>query len=277
MTRWGLSVGDRQAVVGLVMIALLCVVSAAAPWLTGYDPAAQLDLAGRQYAAPSPAHPFGTDFYSRDILSRVLYGARISLTIAALSVGLSITVGTAVGLTAGLAGGWVDSLLMRVVDAALAVPRVFLVLVIVALWPGIGTPGLILILGLTSWFGASRIVRAETLSLRARPFLHAARALGLRRRHVIGRHVLPNLAAPIIVTATIGIGQIILLEAGLSFLGLGVRPPTPSWGQMIADGQAALRTAPWVAIFPGIAIVVTVLAFSLVGDAVRRRLDPRRV
>jgi peptide/nickel transport system permease protein len=250
-------------------------VAAAAPWLTSHDPATQLDLAARQYAPPSLEHPFGTDFFSRDVLSRVLHGARLSLAIATLSVTLSITLGTAVGLAAGLAGGGLDSLLMRLVDAALAVPRVFLVLVIVALWPDLGVPGLIAVLGATSWFDTSRIVRAETLSVRARPFIQAARSLGLRRRHVIGRHVLPNVAAPVIVSATLGIGQIILLEAGLSYLGLGVRPPAPSWGQMIADGQAALRTAPWVAVFPGVAIVVTVLAFSLVGDAVRRRLDAR--
>ncbi|KPJ98668.1 MAG: hypothetical protein AMS20_16185 [Gemmatimonas sp. SG8_28] len=275
MTGRTLPPGDRQALVGLGLIVLLVGAALAAPWLASHDPATHVDLAQRQYAPPSLEHPFGTDFFSRDVLSRVLHGARLSLAIAALSVALSITLGTVVGLLAGIAGGWTDGLLMRVVDAALAVPRVFLVLVIVALWPDLGMLGLIAVLGLTSWFDTSRIVRAETLSVRSRPYVHAAQALGIRRRHVIGRHVLPNVAAPIIVSATLGIGQIILLEAGLSYLGLGVRPPAPSWGQMIADGQAALRTAPWVALFPGIAIVVTVLAFSLVGDALRRRLDPR--
>ena len=275
MTRPTLPLADRQALVGLGMIGLLVGVAIAAPWLASHDPATHVDLAQRQYAPPSLEHPFGTDFFSRDVLSRVLHGARLSLAIAALSISLSITLGTAIGLVAGVAGGWLDGLLMRIVDAALAVPRVFLVLVIVALWPDLGVPGLITVLGLTSWFDSSRIVRAETLSVRTRPFVHAAHALGMRRWHVIGRHILPNVAAPIIVSATLGIGQIVLLEAGLSYLGLGVRPPAPSWGQMIADGQAALRTAPWVALFPGIALVVTVLAFSLVSDALRRRLDPR--
>jgi peptide/nickel transport system permease protein len=210
------------------------------------------------------------------VLSRVLHGARISLAIAALAVLLSVTLGTGVGIAAGWAGGWLDTVLMRVVDAGLAIPRLFLVLVIVALWPELGTVGLILVLGLTSWLDTSRIVRAEVLSLRSRAFIEAARALGVNRGRTITRHVLPHLAAPVTVAATLGIGQMILLEAGLSYLGLGVRPPTPSWGQMIADGQAALRVAPWVATFPGIAVVVTVLSFSLVGDGLRRSFDPRR-
>ncbi|UCF40437.1 MAG: ABC transporter permease [Gemmatimonadota bacterium] len=265
---------ERQARWGLVLVAALCGLAVLAPWIAPYDPAAQLDLAQGQYLAPSTLHPFGTDFYSRDLLSRVLYGARISLSIAFLSVLVSITVGTAVGMTAGLAGGAVDRLLMRGVDAALAVPRVFLLLVVVALWEGVSVTGLIVVLGLTSWFGTSRIVRAEVLSLRQRTYITAARALGVGPRRLALRHLLPNLAAPVIVAATLGIGQIILIEASLSYLGVGVPPPTPSWGSIIQEGQQALAVAPWVATFPGLAIVATVIGFSLLGDGLRDTLDP---
>jgi peptide/nickel transport system permease protein len=259
---------------GLALVALLCTLAVLAPWLAPHDPAAQLDLAQGQYLAPSALHPFGTDFFSRDLLSRVLYGARISLGIAFLSVLVSLTVGTAVGMTAGLAGGAVDTVLMRGVDAALAVPRVFLLLVVVALWDNVGVGGLVAVLGLTNWFDTSRIVRAEVLSLKQRTYVTAARALGVGPRRLALRHLLPNLAAPVIVTATLGIGQIILIEASLSYLGVGVPPPTPSWGAIIQEGQQALAVAPWVATFPGIAIVVTVVGFSLLGDGLRNALDP---
>ena len=261
--------------VGLVLVGALVLLAAFAPLLSGHDPAAQPDLVGRSYAPPSLAHPFGTDFYSRDLFSRVLHGARISLSVAGLAVFLSITLGTALGLAAGMAPGWIDAVLMRFVDAALAIPRIFLVLVVVGLWNDIGLFGLVLILGLTSWFDTSRLVRAEVLSLRSREFVRAARALGLGATRIMSRHLLPNVASPVIVSATLGIGQMILLEASLSYLSLGVRPPTPSWGQMIAEGQTALHTAPWVAIFPGLAVVLTVLGFSLIGDGMRRALDPR--
>jgi peptide/nickel transport system permease protein len=267
--------GDRRLQFGLVLVGALVLLAVFAPLLSGLDPAAQPDLIGSRYAAPSLAHPFGTDFYSRDLFSRVLHGARISLSIAGLAVLLSITIGTALGLASGMAPGWIDSVLMRLVDAALAIPRIFLVLVVVGLWNDIGIVGLVLILGLTSWFDTSRLVRAEVLSLRSRGFMQAARALGLSAGRIMRRHLLPNVAAPVIVSATLGIGQMILLEAGLSYLSVGVRPPTPSWGQMIAEGQAALRAAPWVAVFPGLAVVLTVLGFSLIGDGMRRALDPR--
>ena len=270
------TIARREIAIGLALIAVLAITALLAPVLTAHDPATQLDLSAQQYQAPSLAHPFGTDFYSRDVLSRVVHGARISIAIAAFAVGLSMTLGAAIGLLAGWLGGWVDTVLMRIVDAGLAIPRIFLVLVVVALWPELGTVGLVILLGLSSWFDTSRIVRAEVLSLRSRTFVDAARALGLGNARIVMRHVLPHLAAPVTVAATLGIGQMILLEAGLSYLGFGVRPPTPSWGQMIAEGQTALRIAPWVATFPGIAVVVTVVAFSLVGDGLRRRFDPRQ-
>ena len=268
--------GDRRMQVGLVLVGALVLLAVFAPLVSRHDPAAQPDLVGRSYAPPSLTHPFGTDFYSRDLFSRVLHGARISLSVAGLAVLLSITLGTGLGLAAGMAPGWVDAVLMRLVDAALAVPRIFLVLVVVGLWNDIGLFGLVVILGLTSWFDTSRLVRAEVLSLRSREFVQAARALGLGARRIMSHHLLPNVASPVIVSATLGIGQMILLEASLSYLSVGVRPPTPSWGQMIAEGQTALHTAPWVAIFPGLAVVLTVLGFSLVGDGLRRALDPHR-
>jgi peptide/nickel transport system permease protein len=267
---------DRRGRLGLALLTLFGAAAILAPWVAEFDPAAQPDLTTGRFLPPSFRHPFGTDFYSRDILTRVLYGARISLSIAALAVAVSVSVGTAVGLAAGYARGVVDTVLMRLVDAALAIPRVFLLLVVLALWSDLGTGGLVLVLGFTSWFGTSRLVRAEILSLAGRDFAVAARALGYGPMRIALRHLLPNALAPIIVSATLGMGQIVLLEAGLSYLGIGVHPPTPAWGTMIADGQAWLTSAWWVAAFPGLAIVATVLAFSLVGDAARDALDPRR-
>lgn len=257
------------------VVLLLILTSLLAPWLAPQDPIAQLDLAELQNKSPSWTHPFGTDFYSRDVLSRVIWGSRVSLSIASLSILLSITIGTAVGVLAGLAGGWIDTVIMRAVDGALAIPRVFLLLLVLALWEVQGLMVLVVALGATSWFGTSRIVRAEVLSLKSRPFLEAARSLGLTPTRTMFRHLLPNLAGPVIVTATLGIGQMILLEAGLSYLGLGIPEPLPSWGNMIRDGQSSLATAPWTAAFPGGAIVVTVGAVSLLGDRLRELLDPR--
>lgn len=264
-----------RARVGLALVGLLLLLALLAPLFTSYDPTAQIDLATRQLLPPSMAHPMGTDFFSRDMLSRVLFGARISLTIAVFTILVSITIGTVVGMWAGWSGGVVDTVLMRLVDAALAIPRVFLLLVVLALWRNVGLAGLILVLGTTSWFDTARLVRAEVLSLKAREFVVATRALAFRAPRVAWRHLLPNVAAPVIVSATLGVGQIVLLEAGLSYLGIGVRPPIPSWGNMIADGQAHLATAWWITAFPGLAIMLTVVGFSLIGDALRDAMDPR--
>jgi peptide/nickel transport system permease protein len=265
----------RRTRAGLLLVSILVLVAALAPLFAPYDPTEQLDLVTRQTNPPSPAHPFGTDFFSRDVFSRVLYGGRISLAIAFLAVFLSITVGTIVGWLAGIGSRVVDSVLMRTVDAALAIPRIFLLLVVLALWNDVGITALIMILGFTGWFGTSRLVRAEVLSLRERGFIHAAHALGIGKLRLFIRHLLPNLAAPVIVTATLGVGHVILIEAGLSFLGIGVRPPTPSWGSIIQEGQSLLAIAPWIAAFPGFAIVLTVVGFSLLGDGLRDTLDPR--
>jgi peptide/nickel transport system permease protein len=266
---------SRRLRAGLLAVGVLYLIALLAPVLAPYDPAAQLNLAGGRLLPPSLAHPLGTDALSRDLLSRLLFGARLSLAIAGLAVVVAVTLGTAVGLAAGLAGGVLDGILMRSVDAALAIPRVFLLVAILALWEQGGIGALVLVLGLTGWFGTSRLVRAEVLSLRRRDFVLAARALGLPGWRVALRHVLPNAVAPIVVTATLGVGHTILIEAALSFLGIGVRPPLPSWGNMIADGQAYLATSPWQAMAPGLAVVATVMIFGVLGEALRDTMDPR--
>ena len=259
---------------GLAFLLFLVLLALAGPQLLP-DPFRQYDLVELADTPPSPEHPFGTDQLSRDVLSRVVSGARVSLAVAALAVALSVTLGAGVGLVAGYQGGAVDALLMRLVDGALAVPRLFLLLLVLAVPERVPLVALILLIGVTGWFATSRLVRAEVLRLREEAYVRAAEALGASRRRIIFRHLLVNTAGPLLVAATLGVGDVILLEAGLSFLGLGVQPPTPSWGGMILDARSVLVTAPWVGIFPGIAITLTVLATNLVGDALRDVLDPR--
>lgn len=262
------------AMIGLGMIFVLYLVALLAPFLAPYDPILQENIARTAFLPPSAAHWFGTDRFGRDVFSRVLYGARISLAIGFIAVAISVTLGTLIGAVAGYSGSKTDAVLMRFTDMVLAFPRLVLLIMIVALF----TPSLhliIAVLGLTQWPGTTRIVRGEVLSLREREFIQAARALGMGRVRIILRHLIPNVLAPVIVTATLGIGNTIVLEAGLSFLGLGVQPPTPSWGNMVADGRQTLINAWWVATMPGLAIVFTVLAFNLVGDGLRDALDPR--
>lgn len=261
--------------VGSGLVGVLLLLAVLAPVLATHPPHVQLDLDALRNAGPSLTHPLGTDPYSRDLLSRVLHGARVSLGIAVLAVLVAVIVGVTVGVVSGWAGGVLDAVLMRIVDAALAVPRLFTVLVPLALWEHVTVPAIIAILGGTGWFAMSRLVRAEVRAARARPWVAAARAVGVPPIRIVARHLLPNIAGPVIVVATMGIGQVVLLEAGLSYLGLGVPQPLPSWGSIIADGQPVLRAAPWVAGSAGLALVATVLAFTLVGDGLRERLDPR--
>jgi peptide/nickel transport system permease protein len=258
---------------GLLILAVMVAAIVIGPWFLP-DPAGMPDLIAGA-TPPSGGHPFGTDQLNRDILSRVASGGRISLTVAGLAVTLAITLGALVGGLAGFHGGWVDEALMRLVDGALAIPRLFLLLILVAVWEQMPVPALVVVLGATGWFATSRIVRGEVLRLREAEFVQAATALGAGPGRIIFRHLLPNVAGPLLVAATLGVGEVILLEAGLSFLGVGVQPPTPSWGGMILDARSLLTTAPWASIFPGLAIVVTVLAVNLIGDALRGALDPR--
>jgi peptide/nickel transport system permease protein len=239
------------------------------------DPAAQIDPLGSANLSPRPGHWFGTDPLSRDVLSRVVSGARVSLAVSLVAVALSVTLGATVGLVSGYLGGTADATLMRLVDGALAIPRLFLLLLVLAVAERLPLPVLILIIGTTGWFATARLVRGEVLRLREESYVRAAEALGAARRRVIFRHLLPNTLGPLLVAATLGVGDVILLEAGLSFLGLGVQPPTPSWGGMILDAKPVLVQAPWAGIFPGLAIVTTVLSANLLGDALRDAVDPR--
>src|ERR1051326_6974968 len=215
--------------------------------------------AGLERAAAALQHLFGTAQLNRDILARVANGGRISLSVAALAVLVSLTLGCAVGLIAGYAGGGGDLVLMRIVDACLAIPRLFVLLLLLVVWERIPLWALIVVLGATGWFATSRLVRGEVLRLRGEPFVQAARGLGAGPWRTIPRPLLPT-AGPVLVAATLGVGDVILLEAGLSFLGLGVQPPTPTWGGMVLDARPFLLSAPWTALFPGGAIGATVLA-----------------
>jgi peptide/nickel transport system permease protein len=260
-------------------VVLLLVVGAAllAPVIAPHDPTAQLDIERLNSQPPSWSHPLGTDTFSRDVLSRLMWGARISLTVAVVAVSLSMTLGILVGALAGYAGGVVDAVLMRLVDTALSIPRLLLLIAVVALWQDIGLAALTLLLAGTGWFTVSRLVRAETLVVRERDFVVAARMLGASPWRILTRHVLPNVAAPGLVAATLGIANVILLEAGLSYLGIGVRAPTASWGGIIQDGAERVSDLWWLTLFPGLAILLTVFACNALGDALRDALDPRQL
>src|SRR5690606_1429127 len=265
---------NRMAMAGLITMLVLYAVTLLAPLIAPFDPTAQGDIVLTRYLEPSFEHPMGTDKFGRDIFSRVLYGARISLTIGFVAGALCVTCGTRIGALAGWVGKWTDAVLMRFTDMMLSFPRLVLLIVVIALFePSIWL--VVLVLGLTGWMSVARIVRGEVLSLREREFIQAARVLGMTDWRIIFRHIIPNTLAPVIVYTTLGIGNTILVEASLSFLGLGVQPPTPSWGNMIADGRDALVTAWWIATFPGLAIVLTVTAFNLLGHGLRGALVPR--
>lgn len=279
--RAGVSAAGRSflrhptAAPGVFVLAFFVTIALAAPLVTAYPPYLQIDITHPNHP-PSILFPLGTDLFSRDVWSRIAFGARISLGIGALAMLVAVTAGVVVGGVAGYVRRWVDPTLMRLVDVGLAMPRIFVLLMAVALWERLPLAVFVLLIGLTGWFGTSRLVRAEVLSLREREFVAAARALGAEPARVIFRHVLPNAAAPVIVSAALGIGNVMLLEAGLSFLGFGVPSPIPSWGNMIADAFPKMTVAPWAATFPGLAISLVVMALNAVGDALRDALDPRR-
>jgi peptide/nickel transport system permease protein len=274
---WARLAANRAARWALVVIVALVLAAIVGPMLVSYTGNEHLDIVAMKNRPPSWAHPLGTDQYSRDLLTRVLRGARISLAIGTLAMLLSITVGTAYGLVAGYAGGRIDNFMMRALDGFLSIPRVLLLIAVLTLWNPVPLAGLIVVIGATGWFGVSRLVRAETLTAKRQPYIEAARALGASHREILLRHLLPNVMTPVIVAATLGVGNVIALEAGLSFLGVGAREPTPSWGSIFLDGVDFYAGNWWVVLFPGIAIVGTVLAFNVLGDALRDILDPRQL
>ena len=269
---WTRLAHDRWARFGLALVGTLALLALLAPWLAPGDP-----LRGNLAASlhpPSSAFPLGSDAQGRDVLSRVLYGARLSLAVGLISQSIALALGVTLGLVAGYYGRWVDGLIMRVADVTLAFPSLLLLIAIAAaVKPSL--PAVFVVIGIVGWAGMARLVRGQVLLARGLEYVQAARALGASDARIIARHLLPNVVAPVIVAATLGIGGAIMAEAALSFIGLGAQPPTPSWGSMVAEGRDLLRVAPWVSLVPGIAIGIAVLGLNLLGDGLRDALDVR--
>lgn len=272
--------GDARSAIGLAILTGFALLGIFAPLLAPADPTLQTDVVTTRFLAPFAIGPegirhlLGTDALGRDLFSRLVYGARISLAVGVVAVAVSLALGVAVGVAAAMIGGVAERALMAVTDAALAMPRIVLLLVLVTLWEQ-SLMLVVLVLGVTGWMGVARLARAEVHGLLGRPFVEAARASGQGSIRLLVRHLLPNAATPLIVAAALGVGNAIMLEAGLSFLGLGIPAPAPSWGNMIANGRDALVNAPWVATFPGLAVALTVVACNLLGDGLRDALDPQ--
>jgi ABC-type dipeptide/oligopeptide/nickel transport system permease subunit len=264
---------DRFFQAGLVLVGLVVAAALLAPWLAPHDPLAG-DLQNNYLVHPGRRFLLGTDTQGRDVLSRVIYGARISVAVGLISQSVAALLGVTLGLLAGYYGKWVDALVMRLADVTLAFPTLLLLIAVAAaVKPSL--PLVFVVIGIVGWAGMARLVRSQVLVLRRAEFVTAAQALGARDRHVLFRHLLPNVRAQVIIAATLGVAGAIMAEAALSFVGLGAQPPTPSWGAMVADGRDLLRVAPWVSFAPGIAIGLAVLGFNLVGDALREIYDPR--
>ena len=263
------------AVAGVVIILALYLVAFLCPFIAPYDPIEQGDRVRDRLLPPSGEHLLGTDRFARDVFSRVVYGSRISLLVGFLSVGIAVTIGTLVGAVAGFYGGWVESLIMRFVDMMLSFPVLILIITVIALWREQSIWIIITVIGLMSWMGVARLVRGQFLVLKEREFFQAARALGAGNMRLIFRHLLPNSMTPIIISATLRVGNTILLEASLSYLGLGVQPPTASWGNIVFDTKGNLFTEWWMPLSAGLAIVITVVGYNLLGDGLRDALDPR--
>ena len=269
---WSRLKSNRLAMVGAAVVAALILIAVAAPLLMPYDPN-QINVHAI-LLPPSVDHPFGTDRLGRDVLSRMIMGSRVSLQVGIVAAGLATLIGVILGAVAGYYGGWVEAAVMRFVDMMLCFPTFFLILAVIALLePSI--TNIMAVIGLTSWMGVARLVRAEFLTLKERDFVMAARSLGARDARIIFRHILPNAMAPVLVAATLGVAGAILTESGLSFLGLGVQPPDASWGNILNEGKAHIEIAWWMSVFPGLAILVTVLGYNLLGEGIRDALDPR--
>lgn len=265
---------DRRLWIGVTVVVVLVLAAIAAPIVAAHDPF-RIDLRNA-LEAPSSAHWLGTDAQGRDVFSRLVYGARVSLLVGILSQGISLSLGLLLGLTAGYRGGWIDDVIMRLADVTLAFPSLLLLIAMAAAFEPSLTV-VFVVIGVVGWAGMARLVRGQVLVVRELEFVQAMRAVGAGSVRIVVRHVLPNIIAPVIIASTLGIASAIMAEAALSFLGLGVQPPTPSWGAMIADGRdlSQLRNAPWTSLAPGLAIGAAVLGFNLLGDALRDALDPR--
>jgi len=270
---------DRRGAFGFLVLLVVIVCAIAAPLVTNGDPTAQRDIVATRFIPPLSSdahgafHPIGTDRFGRDVWTRLVYGARISMGVGVLAVLISLAVGVVVGAVAGYWRGPLSVALLGLTDFALALPRVVLLLLLAALWQP-STALVVTVLGLTGWMGIARLVHGEVRALAARPFVEGAVAVGARRLRILARHILPNALTPVIAAAALGVGNAIILEGGLSYLGLGVQAPTPSWGNMIASGSDTLVNAPWVATAPGVALVLVVIACTQLGDALRDVLDP---
>ena len=263
---------DRLAMAGGLIVVILFILSFLAPYISPFDPSA-ID-ARHVLTAPSIEHLFGTDDLGRDVLSRVMMGAGISLKVGFFAVGISVLIGVLLGSIAGYYGKFIDAVIMRFVDTMLCIPSFFLIITLIALFePSIWI--IMIVIGATSWMGVARLVRAEFLSLKRREFVLAARASGAGDLRIIFYHIMPNALAPVLVYATLGIASAILIESSLSFLGIGVQPPTPSWGNILTAGKDNIEIAWWLSLFPGLAILITVLGYNLLGEGIRDSLDPR--
>jgi peptide/nickel transport system permease protein len=272
VSAWRRLLLNRLAAGGAAIVGLLFLVAAAAPLLAPFDPDA-IDSAA-VLIGPNAVHPLGTDSIGRDVLSRMIFGARISLLVGFVSVGISTAIGVSLGALAGYVGGIVDTIIMRFVDVMLTFPTFFLILAVIA-YMDASIWNIMLVIGVTSWMGVCRLVRAELLSLRGRDFMVAAEALGMHQARVVLRHGLPNALAPVFVAAVLGVAGAILTESALSFLGIGVQPPQASWGNMLTEGKNTLGVAWWLSVCPGLAILITVLGYNLLGEGLRDVLDPR--
>jgi peptide/nickel transport system permease protein len=269
---WRAFLRNKLALLGGMVVACLVVLAAAAPVLAPWDPH-RPDIK-KILDPPSKQHWLGTDQIGRDVLSRMLYGSRVSLAVGFVSVGIAAVIGILLGAAAGYHGGWVDGSVMRLVDLMLVFPRFFLLLAVLAfLKPSIWT--IMAVIGLTGWMGVARLVRAEFLALKEREFVLWSQSIGASAFRIIWRHILPNAMAPVLVAMTLGIPAAILTESGLSFLGLGVQPPHATWGNILNEGKDAIELAWWLSVYPGLAILVTVLSYNLLGEGIRDALDPR--
>jgi peptide/nickel transport system permease protein len=262
----------RLGLIGAGVVSLLFIVSLAAPVLSPYDPG-YIDIKSI-LEPPSYEHPLGTDQLGRDVLSRIIWGGRISLMVGFVAVGIATVVGVFLGAMAGYYAGYVDTIIMRFVDIMLCFPTFFLILAVVALLePSIWN--IMVVIGATGWMGMARLIRAEILSVKERDYVLAARALGASHARIIWRHIIPNAMAPVLVAATLGVAAAILTESALSFLGIGVQPPTPSWGNILTAGKDSIEVAWWLSFYPGMAILITVLGYNLLGEGIRDAIDPR--